>query len=240
MPPAAHRKLRRKDLKEPDQFLTFITDLREFVTTNLMQIVLSGAVVAVVALIVIAAYYHERHQDHAAAAQFYAGFQALDAKQYKAAEKDFSALSAAQPGREVGRLAQFYLATCYLGENDLPHARDALVAYLAEAHDAAFEGLALTDLAVVYEKMGDLQKAKGAYKQAAAIGSTPHSVAELGIARIEQRLGDQKSAIEAYRDFLGAHPYAPERQEVIEALVALGAPPSTGAAQNAPPPVGAP
>ncbi len=238
MPPAAHRKLRRKDLKEPDEFLSFFTDLQEFVTNNLMQIVLSAAVVAGVGLIVIATYYYELHQDRLAAAQFYQGFEALDTKQYKVAEQDFSALSAAQPGREVGRLAQFYLATCYLGENDLAHARDALVAYLAEAHDAAFEGLALMDLAVVYEKMGDLQKAEGAYKQAAANGTEPNTAAELGIARIEERLGDQKSAIEAYKDFLGAHPYAPERQEVIEALVALGAPPSTAPIappQNLPP-----
>ncbi len=234
MPPAVHRKLRRKDLKEPPEFLSFFSDLQEFVTTNLMQIVLSAAVVLAAALIVVATYYYERHRDHEAAAQFYAGFQALEAKQYKVAEQNFSALSAAEQSRELGRLARFYLATCYLAENDLPHARDALVAYLAEAHDAAFEGLALMDLGVVYERMGDLKKAEGAYKQAAANGSAPNAGAELGIARMEQQLGNSKGAIEAYRNFLAEHPFAPERQEVIEALATLGSEPpaAAGVPQN--------
>ncbi len=234
MPPAAHRKLRRKDLKEPDEFLSFFYDAQEFITTNLTQIVLSAAVVLGVALIVIGVYYYERHRDHLAAAQFYEGFQALQAKQYKVAETDFSALSDSEQGRELGRLARFYLATSYLGENDLPRARDALVAYLADAHDAAFEGLALTDLGVVYEQMGDLKKAEGAYRQAAGSGSEPNVGAELGIARTEQRLGDNKSAIESYRNFLGEHPFVPERQEVIEALAALGAEPpaAAGVPQN--------
>ena len=235
MPPATHRKLRRKDLKEPDEFLSFFYNLREFVTANLMQIVLSAAVVLGVALIVLGTYYYERHRDHEAAARFYRGFLALEAKQYKTAEQNFSALSDAEQSRELGRLARFYLATSYLGDNDLPHARDALVAYLAEAHDATFEGLALADLGVVYERMGDLQKALGAYKQAAANGSAPNVGAQLGIARIEQRLGDNKSAIESYRNFLGEHPFAPERQEVIEALAALGSEPpaAPGVPQNA-------
>ena len=140
MPPAVHRKLRRKDLKEPDEFLSFFYDLREFLTTNLTQIVLSAAVVVAVALIVAGTYYYERHRDREAAAQFYTAFQALEAKQYKVAEQDFSALSDAEQSREVGRLSRFYLATCYLGDSDLPHARDALVAYLADAHDADVRG----------------------------------------------------------------------------------------------------
>jgi predicted negative regulator of RcsB-dependent stress response len=223
--PVAHRKLRRKDLKEPDEFLSFFNDLREFLTTNLQSIVISAAVVAGVGLIVIATYYYEVHRDHLAASQFYAGFQALDAKQYKAAADDFSALSADDSGREIGRLARFYLASAYLGENDLPHARDALIAYLAEAHDAGFEGLALMDLATVYEELGDLKKAEGAYQQAAAIPGAQGSGAELGIARMRARLGDPAGAIDSYREFLDAHPFAPERQEVIEALAQLGASP---------------
>lgn len=229
MPPAVHRKLRRKDLKEPDEFLSFFYDLREFLTTNVTQIVLSAGVVVAVALIVAGTYYYERHRDREAAAQFYTAFQALEAKQYKVAEQDFSALSDAEQSREVGRLSRFYLATCYLGDSDLPHARDALAAYLADAHDPTFEGLALMDLGVVYERMGDLQKAEGAYKQAAVSGSTPNPGAELGIARMQQRLGDNKNAIESYRNFLGEHPYAPEREEVIEALAALGSEPPAGA-----------
>ncbi len=231
MPPT-HRKLRRKELKEPDEFLSFLYDAREFVTGNLTQIAASAAVVVGVAMIAMGVYYYERHRDHLAAAQFYTAFSALGSKQYKTAQQDFTSLAASESGRELGRLARFYLAQCYLAENDLARARDSLVAYLADAHDQAFEGLAMMNLAIVYERLGDLKKAEGAYQQAASMPGAQASAAELAIARIRARAGDRAGAIDAYRSFLNAHPFSQDRQDAIEALAQLGAQPEAGGARS--------
>jgi tetratricopeptide (TPR) repeat protein len=236
LPMPTHRKLRRKELKQPDEFLTFFEDAWNFLNENLNQVLISAAVVAGAALIVISVYYYERHRDHLTARQFYQALQALQSKDYKLAEQNFIQLANDEPGRELGRLARFYLAASYLGENNLPRARDALVGYLAEGHNQAFEGLALIDLGIVYERMGDLQKAQKAYEQAASIRGDSAARGELAAARVLARRGERQAAVATYRDFLASHPFAPERQDVVEALAQLGAAPQASPAGAAPPP----
>jgi tetratricopeptide (TPR) repeat protein len=234
MPPA-HRKLRRKELKQPDEFTAFFEDAEEWLFNNLRQVIIAAAVVVVVGLVALGAYSYERYYDHLTAQQFYSAFNALSAKQYKLAEREFMDLAASEPGRELGRLARFYLANCYLAENDLPRARDSLVAYLAEAHDPTFRQLALHNLGVVYEKMGDFKKAESMYAEAATMPGPQQADSELGAARMLERQGNRQAAIAAYRRFLEERPFAPQRAGVIETLSELGAPVDASAAPAATP-----
>jgi len=224
-----HRKLRRKELKQPDALVTFVEDAREFLTANFTQLVVAAAVVAGVAAIAFSFYFYERHRDRTAAAEFYDAFNALGAKHYKQAEDGFRRLAADEPNRELGRLARIYLADCLIVEKDLPRARDALVAYLAGAHDPLFAGLALNELGVLYEQMGDFKRAQGAYSQAAQVPGPQAAMAQLAAARMLARTGERQAAIGAYRRFLNEHPFVAERQDATEALAELGAPVETAA-----------
>jgi predicted negative regulator of RcsB-dependent stress response len=239
MPPTTHRrKITQKELKAPDEFTTLIDSARDFLVNNLTQVLVSAGIVVAVAVIVVGVYYYERHQDNLASAQFYSAITALNAGKNKDAEAQFKKLADEEPGRRLGRLARFYMASAYLGDNDLPKARDELVVFLAEEHDPNFTSLALTDLAVVYERMADWRKAAGAYQQAASVSGPEQVRAELGVARMLAKSGDKPQAIAAYRNFLAAHPFAAQRQDVIESLALLGAPaeaPSATTARNAGP-----
>ena len=62
--------------------------------------------------------------------------------------------------------------------------------------------MAYEDLGVIYEKMGDLKKAQGAYSQAATIRGPEQTRAELQVARIMAAQGDKAGAINAYQSFL--------------------------------------
>jgi predicted negative regulator of RcsB-dependent stress response len=239
MPPTTHRrKLTQKELKAPDEFTTFVDNARDFLVNNLTQVIVSSVVVVVVGAIVIGVYYYERHRDSLASARFYDAITALNAGQNKPAETQFKQLANDEPGRRLGRLAGFYLASAYIADGNLPDARDTLVAFLAEERDPLFRSLALTNLAVVYERMADWKKAAGAYQQAAADPGPEQARAELGVARMLARSGDKQGAIDAYRGFLAAHPYAEQRQDVTESLALLGAPaeiaPPTSAAMTGP------
>ena len=72
--------------------------------------------------------------------------------------------------------------------------------------------------------MADWKKAAGAYQQAAADPGPEQVRAELGVARMLAKSGDKQGAIDAYRGFLAAHPFAQQRQDVMESLALLGAP----------------
>jgi predicted negative regulator of RcsB-dependent stress response len=225
MPPTTHRrKLTQKELRAPDEFTTLIDNARDFFFNNLTQVIVSAGVVVAVGAIVIGVYYYERHRDTLASARFYDAITALNAGKNKDAETQFKLLADEEPGRRLGRLSRFYLANSYLADGDLPNARDSLVAFLAEERDPMFRSLALTNLAVVYERMADWKKAAGAYQQAAADPGPEQVRAELGVARMLAKSGDKQGAIAAYRGFLNAHPFAQQRQDVMESLALLGAP----------------
>ena len=235
MPPTTHRrKLTQKELRAPDEFTTLIDNARDFFVNNLTQVIVSAAVVVAVGVIVIGVYYYERHRDTLASTKFYDAITALNAGKNKDAEKQFKQLADEEPGRRLGRLSRFYMANAYIADGDLPNARDSLVAFLAEERDPLFRSMALTNLAVVYERMSDWKKAAGAYQQAAADPGPEQVRAELGVARMLAKSGDKQGAIAAYRSFLTAHPFAQQRQDVLESLALLGAP-----AEIAPPSLGA-
>src|SRR5712692_888065 len=225
MPPTTHRrKVTQKQLKAPDEFTTLVDSARDFLLGNLTQVLISASIVVAIGAIVVGVYYYERHRDSLASAEFYTAVTALNAGHNKEAQAQFKKLAGQEPGRRLGRLARFYMASAYLGDGDLPNARAALVAFLAEEHDPLFTSLALTDLAVVYERMGDWHKAAGAYEQAAIVPGPEQARAELGVARMLAKSGDKSQAIAAYRGFLTAHPFAAQRQDVMESLALLGAP----------------
>ena len=99
---------------------------------------------------------------------------------------------------------------------------------MPDAKDDLFASMAYEDLAVIYEKMGDLQKAQGAYAQAAAIPGPEQSRAQLQVARLMAAQGDKAGAINAYQNFMLSNPFSRDRQTVIEALANLGAPAPAG------------
>ena len=229
--PSTHRhyKISRKDLKRPDEFQTFVESAQEFLLTNLRQLIISAVVVVAVAGIVLGAYMYERRRDRITGDQFYAALGALSAKQYKSAEDQFSKLAETESGRRLGKLARFYLGLAYLGDNDLARARDALVSFVADEHDATFANLALTNLGVIYERTGEYAKAAGAYQQASSLAGPEQARAQLGFARMLAKQGQKDAAVAVYRAFLAAHPFAQQRQEVVESLAMLGASPSAEA-----------
>jgi len=225
MPPTSHRrKVTQKELRAPDDFTAFVENAQEFFLNNLRQVIISSGVVVLVGAIVIGVYYYERHRDTVASAQFYAAITALNAGKNKDAEAQFKKLADEEPGRRLGRLARFYLANAYIADGDLANARDSLVAFLADERDPTFRSMALTNLAVVYERMADWKKAAEAYRQAAADPGPEQARAELGVARMLAKAGDKQGAIAAYRNFLTQHPFAQQRQDVLESLALLGAP----------------
>lgn len=231
MPPTTHRKkVTQKELRAPDEFTAFVESAQQFFLNNLRQVLISTGVVALVGAIVIGLYYYERHRDAVASGQFYDAITALNAGKNKDAEAQFKKLADEEPGRRLGRLSRFYMASAYIADGDLPSARDTLVGFLSEERDPTFRSMALTDLAVVYERMADWKKAAEAYRQAAADPGPEQTRAELGVARMLAKSGDKQGAIAAYRSFLTAHPFAQQRQDVLESLALLGAP-----AEAAPP-----
>ena len=121
--PVTHHKLRRKELRQPDEFITFFENLRSGLLDNLVQVIIGACAAIALAAIGFGVYFYMQYRDRLVANQFYEAITALDHKEYKTAETDFSKLAEDHPGASLGRLARFYLASCYMAEKDPAKAR---------------------------------------------------------------------------------------------------------------------
>ena len=247
MPATVRRpKIRRKELRQPDELTSLFDRATEFVDTNLQQILMACGAVVVIAAIAIGIFYLERNRAHAAAVQFSSALAALSGGNYKEAQSQFKQLAENDSNLRLGELARFYLGAAYLGAanvagtsesattGDLQKARDALQAFIASERDQMFLGMAQTNLAVVYERLKDWSRAADAYWQAASVAGPEQMRAELGVARMLVKEGKKDAAVSAYREFLEAHPYAPQRSEAVESLAMLGVAPQPAAPPIAP------
>jgi tetratricopeptide (TPR) repeat protein len=231
--PVTHRKLRRKELRQPDEFITFFENLRGLLLDNLAQVIIGACAVIALVATAFGVYFYMQYRDRLVADRFYEAITSLDHKEYKTAETDFSKLAEDHPGASLGRLARFYLASCYMAEKDPAKARDALNEYLAGDDRPTFKSLALVQLGVAYEDLGQFQQAQQAYSEAAKLPGPQKLRAELAAAHMLVREGHKDAAIAVYRQFLKENPFAEERTDAFVALTELGVQPEARTA-NAP------
>jgi len=229
----SHYKIKTKDLKGPDEFVTLVDRIGNYLADNLLQVIIGAAALIVVAAVIFTYAFYRAHREQVAANQFYDALTALNKKDYKTAEEGFDTLTQSGSGK-LASLARLYVASAYMTDHKPAQARDALEAYVADSHQQYFKNLALVQLGVAYEDLGDFKKAHDTYVQAAAIPGPEKSRAELSAARTLIKLGDNAGAIAAYRSFLTANPFSPDREEVTESLAALGASPTQSSPAAAP------
>jgi predicted negative regulator of RcsB-dependent stress response len=226
-------KLSRKELKQPDEFISSLDLALDFVSHNVTTVILAAVVLVGALAIVFAFRFYWQHQQRLAAEDFYQAVSALDRKDYAAARQGFTQLAEGEPGQTLGRLSSFYLGSIYLDQGQSAKAREALTVYLgANGDNSQFTQLALCQLGVANENLGDFAQARDAYARAAAIQGPQRARAELGGARMLVRLGDRKGAVAAYQAFLRENPFAMERPSVVEALADLGAVPDSVASTS--------
>jgi predicted negative regulator of RcsB-dependent stress response len=219
---SSHRRVSRKALRQPDEFVSTVDLIGDWVARNLVRVII-GAVVLVVAIaIVLVVSLYSQHRQRIASEQFYRAINALSDKDYKTAAEGFGKLARNDSGSTLGHLSEFYLATTYLAQNQPSKARDAIRKYLAAGGNRLFRQMALLQLGVANENLGDYRNAHSAYVNASQLNGPEKARAEIGAARTLARLGDRLGAIAAYQQFLRENPFAQQRPEVTEALAQMG------------------
>ena len=230
-----HHKVSRKALKQPDEFVSTLDWIGDWVAANLARVIIGAvALVAAIVLIFVVSFYSQYRQ-RIVSERFYRAINALSDKDYKTAGEGFSVLAQNDAGRTLGHLARFYLATTYLAQNQTTKARDALRNYVAEGGNRLFRQMALMQLGITDEDLGDYHGARAAYVKAVELNGPEKARAQVGAARTLALIGDRQGAIAAYQQFLRENPFAQQRDEVIEALGQMGAPPEPPVKENRPP-----
>lgn len=221
------KKLRHKDLKQPDEFISLSTRAIAWAQKNQTTVLI--AIGAAAALVLIAAgvrwYVHSRNE--AAARQFYGASELFKREQWDQAQKDFANLAGSYGGTAYGNLAKLYAGRAALNASKPADAVPFLTEFVAAAPSPALEQIGRVALARALADTSSIAGAREQLDRAILMDGPLVPEARLRLARIEETDGSKEKAIELYKEYLTDEPDGAAAPFVRTRLVALGVQPPT-------------
>jgi tetratricopeptide (TPR) repeat protein len=210
---AEKARLRRKDLKQPDEFITLSKQALDWARAHQQVVIWGGAglVVLLVGFGIATAYSGARERD--ANADFARGLTALGANDYAAASTDLIAISGRWEGTGVAPLAGLLGANAAIAAGD----PDKAITELAGLQGTSMHLPAYLQLELLLAWGSALETkqqwldAAAKYKDAAALNGPYTGAAIVGEARTRQLGGEADRARELYRQAYDQFPDLPDR-----------------------------
>jgi len=202
----AGRKLSRKALRQPDWFQVTSENALEYFNhhKNIVFAAVVGA--AVIVAIVWGWQIFKERQNIAASEEFGKAMALYQGEKYAAAIAGFESVKGYRWSR-YAVLGHLYLANSYLAMNDAEKAlSEAQRTLAATGPGSLYRQVALITLAAAEEQKKECKTAVQHYSEAQNISGALQSRAMLGKARCAEQLGDNATAIAAYRDYLKETP----------------------------------
>ena len=233
MPRHARRlKIRRKDLRKPDEFETLTGQALAWADEHRPVVwgLLAIALVALAGSLAIGRWRTSRYD--AAAVAFRSAQARFDEGKFQDAVGDFAYVAERYPRTPFGRLAGLYRAHALARQGDQAAAATAYAEYLASAGRVDYlRQEALMGLGRAKEATGDAAGALDAYTQAGALPGPYRDEARLAAARLEQAAGHADRAQAIYAGLL-ADAADPATKSFVAAKVPNAARPTGGGAED--------
>jgi tetratricopeptide (TPR) repeat protein len=251
---ATTKKITRKEIKQPDEFITLSSRAIEFAQAHTRELILAVSAVIALALLVwgVSAYSKSRE---AKASRLFVQAQSLlnpaspgaQAGQPVPAETEPDPAAAAQAldlledlvenykRTEAGKVAQILLGQRYYEAGDYSAAADTYAAFLKKGSPKPeLEAMAREGLAYAYEGKEDFAQAAISYEE---LSRSPLAHAQawalLGMARCYEKLGESQKAIDAYRTLVTEHPQHTKAGEARANIARLTPSPDTAQKEQA-------
>jgi hypothetical protein len=202
----ASKRIRRKDLRQPDWFQVNSDKAIEYFE-NHKGIVLGAVGAAIVIAAVIWSWQSfKEKQNIAASLEFTKAVEFYQNAKYTEALGAFEKVQTYRWSRYAG-LAHLYEANIHLAKSDLDKAMNsAQRAVTATTPNTLYRQLALMALASAEERRNQCKSAIEHFSEAQKIAGALQSSALLGKARCAEQLGDKAMMIEAYKEYLKDNP----------------------------------
>jgi len=226
----ASKRLTRKQLREPDWFQDHLEQAIEYFNAHKA---LSLAAIAAVIVLIGALWgfqQFKQSQNSAASAEFTRAFTLYQNQKYNEAIPAFEKVQSYRWSR-YAVLAHIYLANSYLQMGQFDKAlSSAERSVVATKPETLYRQIALLTEGEIEEQLKKCKEAVGHFAEAEKISAALQTRAALGKARCAEQLGDTKTAIQAYKDYLKDNPGSPLAIKVAE-LEAKSAAPTQPAAK---------
>jgi predicted negative regulator of RcsB-dependent stress response len=203
------KHLSRKELRQPDSFVFFTQRALGFVQQNRRYFILAGAlIVAAIVGISIWQVYKNR-QNEQAAQHFDTAITLFRANKHKEAIPEFEKVEEYR-WSHFAALAHLYEANSHLATNDFDKAAAAAQRFIASTdQNSIYRQIGLMTIGHIQEMKDQCAEAIQHYAEAERITGALKESAMLGKARCFTAVGDVKSAVAAYQQYIKENPNSP-------------------------------
>ncbi len=208
------RKIIKKKLKEPDEFVSFTERAYLFTSHHFKPIAGGGiAVLLIILLFFLFQKWEKRNEENSyqmfsVAMESYqmvnSPYREGSAQEYKSVLERFSEVITRFPRTSSGKLAILYQGNINLRLGQFDQAIQAYESFLQKVgKEKLYRSFAMEGLGYSYEGKKDYEKAIDAYRKEIELGENFQSAnAYLGLGRCYEKLGKNKEALENYRSFM--------------------------------------
>jgi tetratricopeptide (TPR) repeat protein len=196
---AKRLKIRRKDLRQPDEFETLTAQALSWAEDNRGIVVAVVSALVALALVMIVLGRVRATRNETAAGLFRTAHEAFATSKYPEAADGFAALARDYPSTPFGRLATMYRGHALARQGDATGAATAYADFLASSSmDGYLRQEALVALGRSREGTGDSAAALEAYEEAGELDGPFRTDALLGAARLHEAAGRASEARAIY------------------------------------------
>lgn len=211
---AKRRRISKRKLKEPDEFISTADKIISWTRENLKLIILGIIIVALVAFSIIFLRIRMKNREVEALNSFHRASEILmsaedpSARGYQEAMDEFERIRKEYPHTAAGQLAQLQLGQGFLEQKQYDRAVETYRKFLdSKPRERLYRLFALENLGYAYEGQGDYQNALDSFQGLIDMGESflqPLGYFHKG--RCYEKLGKKEEALKNYRRFLEKFP----------------------------------
>jgi tetratricopeptide (TPR) repeat protein len=219
---------RKRDLNDPDEFISFWTKLFDFVTAHKVQVSCALGAFLILLIIGAATLYFLRQSENKAFSLLQDGIAKYQTilktegpeKAYKGAEKDFQQIIKNYSQRQGGILAKLYYADMGYAAKDYDKAISLYNPLLSELNEEPFlKNLVLNGLGYCYEAKKDYKRASGYFEMVATAQGYPmKDEALFNLGEMYAAIGNKEKSINAFKKILSDYPESIYTENVKEKI----------------------
>ncbi|MFN8601371.1 MAG: tetratricopeptide repeat protein [Candidatus Binatia bacterium] len=219
------KKLRHKDLKQPDEFISLSNRVIAWAQKNQTTVLAAVGVAVAVVLVAAGVRWYAQSRAEASARQFYGANELFKREQWDQAQKDFASLASAYGGTPYGNLAKLYAGRAALNASKPGEALPFLTEFVASPPSPAFEQIGRIALARALADTSNVTGAREQLDRAMLLDGPLKPEAMIRLARIEESDGSKEKSIELYKQYLTDEPDGSAAPLARARLLALGVQP---------------
>jgi hypothetical protein len=222
----ATKRLRRKDLRAPDEFVTTTNQIVEWARQNTQIVAIAAGALLAAVLIVVGVRWFIHGREERATRDFYAADELFKRQQWDEAGKSFAELAENLGGTSYGKLARLYVGRSALRAGKNAEAVTAIQEFLQDPIGGpSIEQLARLNLGSALAGTGDAAAARDQWAKALELDGPAKGEALINLAQGEDKAGNKDKALELYQRYLQDEPEGTGRDLARTRIVALGGTP---------------